>query len=99
MNYTLLINSDDGMKVAEVDGQSVKYCSFGFVYKLNNMYKLVDKNTGLRIASALTLKDLEHEYKKIKQTYLLYCKSDTYNIKVERFKKLIDSYNYERNQQ
>ena len=95
MKYYTLINSDDGFIVEEVDGRSCKFCNSAFTYKdANDVYHLVDKESGLSICRCKKLKDLEYEYICKKKQYDSFRKTDAYKIKVERFEKLKLSYNY-----
>lgn len=90
MLYNALFNSEDGMIVVEVNGRRTSYCTSLFTYKdENGTYHLVDIDTGLSIACSKKLKNLEERYYARKNDYEAYKKTDAYNIKVERFKKLI----------
>lgn len=90
-----LLNSDDGMIVDEVESRNCNYCRSAFIYKDEKLiYRLIDENTGLAIASARTLKALEEAYKSRKETYDYYRTTDAYKIKVERFEKLKLVHNY-----
>lgn len=95
MKYYILINSDDGFIVEEVDGKSCKFDNSLFIYKYEHHYCLVDKATGLIICRYQRLNGLENYYNlRYKERYEIYKKTDAYKIKVERFEKMKLSYNY-----
>ena len=95
MKQFTLINSDDGIIMEEVESRQCKYCNSAFIYKdVNGMWHLVDKNTGLSICNAKTLKYLEFKFIERKQRYEEFMNTDAYKIKVERFEKLKLVYNY-----
>ena len=95
MKQFRLLNSEDGIIADEVDGRTCKYCSSAFIYKdEQNIYHLVDKETGLAICHAKKLIDLELNFMGRKKAYEEYKKSDTYKIKAERFDKLKLAFNY-----
>lgn len=92
MKKYVLYNSDDGFIVQQVDGRNCKYCIGAFIYKRDDIFYLIDEKTGLSITCAKHLKDLEENFNYKKETYETVKKSDTYNIKSERFEKLKVAY-------
>lgn len=89
MKYLAVYNSDDGFIVAEVDGKKATFCKNAFIYKdENNLYHLVDIDSGLSIVKSFREKHLIDLYKLKKKKYEVYIKSDAYKIKCERFEKL-----------
>lgn len=95
MKQFTIINSDDGIIVEEVESRQCKYCNSAFIYKdVNGLWHLVDKNSGLSICYARTLKHLESKFIERKQRYEEFMNTDAYKIKVERFDKLILVYTY-----
>lgn len=98
MKELIILNSDDGFIVEEVDGRSCKFCSSAFTYKdEHGFYRLVDRDSGMMILKCKQLKNVESSYKRLKRTYDSYRKTDTYKIKVERFEKMKLISKYERN--
>ena len=93
MNYRLL-NSDDGFIVEEVDGKQCKYCGSAFIYKDNDLYHLIDIDSGMSIVRSRTLKTLEESFARKKREYNAFRKTDAYKIKVERFSKMKLVHNY-----
>ena len=84
-----LLNSDDGIIVEEVESKQCKYCSSAFIYKdANGWYHLIDRETGLDICKSRQLMMLEQLFKNKKHQYEFHKKTETYNIKRERFEKL-----------
>ena len=94
MKELVLFNSDDGFIVEEVDATQPKFCTSAFIYKRDNVYFLVDRNTGLAIARSNRKKYLEEIYNDRKEKYDSIRKTDAYNIKVERFEKMKVVNNY-----
>ena len=89
MKQFRLLNSDDGMIVDEVESKQCKYCTSAFIYQdENGVYHLIDKESGLSIVKARTLKMLEQLYLNKKKEYNQYKKTDAYKIKCERFDKM-----------
>lgn len=98
MKELIILNSDDGFIVEEVDGRSCKFCSTAFTFKdKNGYYRLVDRDSGLTILKCKQLKNVEESYKRVKSKYESMKKTDTYKIKVERFEKMKLISKYERN--
>lgn len=94
MKEFVLINSDNGFIVEEVDARSCKYCSTAFIYKdEDNIYYLVDKETGLAITRCKQLKGLENMFWLKKKQYDSFRITDSYKIKVERFEKMKVTHN------
>lgn len=98
MKEYALYNSDDGMIVIEVDARQCTFCKTAFIYKSDNLYHLVDKDTGMAIAHSKLLKDLEYAYICKKKQYDSFRTTDAYKIKVERFEKLKLVANYGKGQ-
>ena len=97
MKECVLLNSDDGFIVAEVDARSCKYCTSAFTYKDNDgWYHLVDKQTGLSICKTRVLKRLEEVFNDRKSKYEELQKTDAYKIKIERFEKMKLVNNYQK---
>ena len=89
MKYLALYNSDDGFIVAEVDGKKSTICKNAFVYKdESDVYHLVDINTGLSIVKSSTMESLKTSFARKKKEYEKYLKTETYQIKCERFEKM-----------
>ena len=89
MMHFRLLNSDDGMIVDQVDGTTPSWCQSAFIYKdENNVFHLVDKESGLAICRSRKRKDLQNIYAERELSYETYKRTDAYKIKVERFEKL-----------
>lgn len=97
MKELILLNSDDGMVIAEVDAKSCKFLNSAFIYKTDaGYYCLVDRATGLAILRSKKLKDLESRFNELKDKYETFIKTDRYKIQVERFEKLKLVNNYKK---
>ena len=97
MKELILLNSDDGMVIAEVDAKSCKFLNSAFIYKTDaGYYCLVDRATGLVIVRSKKLKDLELLFINRRKQYESYIKTDRYKIQVERFEKLKLVNNYKK---
>ena len=70
MKELIILNSDDGFIVEEVDARSCKFCSSAFIYKDEiGFYRLVDRDSGTTILKSRTLKNVEESYKRLKRKY------------------------------
>lgn len=88
MKYYRMIRSANETFVDEVEGKICKYCSTAYIYKCeNNLYNLVDIDTGLAICCSKRLKDLEENYNRKKERYEEVRKSPKYKIIIERFER------------
>lgn len=89
MKKYVLVNSDNGFIVEEVNGRNCKYCIGTFIYKRDDVFYLVDEKTGMSITCGKHLQELEDNYFLLRRTtYEKFKTTDAYNIKVERFEKL-----------
>ena len=95
MKRIRLLNGDNGIVASEVEARSCTYLKSAFIYKDElDTYHLVDSSTGISIVRSKKLKYLEENFNQIKDYYEKYKKTDAYQIKVERFTKLVAVYNY-----
>ena len=93
MKKYVIVNSDNGFIVEEVDARICKFCVSAFIYKRDDVFYVVDENTGLSITCAKHLKNLEENFNYKKEKYKNFRKTDLYKIKSERFEKLKVAFN------
>lgn len=99
MKELILLNSDDGFIVQEVDAKMCDYDPKCFIRRdvsnpKHKLWYLVDKDTGVYVCYANTQKQLKEWYLNHKDAIDEYRKSPKYQIRVERFEKakLVNNY-------
>lgn len=99
MKELILLNSDDGFIVQEVESRKCDYDLKCFIYRDDSNPKrkkwfLVDRATGIYVCTAITQKKLKEWYEDHLETITEYRKTPKYQIKVERFEKakLVNNY-------
>lgn len=99
MKGLILLNSDDGFIVQEVDAKMCDYDSKCFIRRdvsnpKHKLWYLVDKDTGQFICYAKTQNQLKEWYLDHKDKVDEIRKSPKYKIKIERFEKakLVSNY-------
>ncbi len=97
MKFYVLFNSSDGFIIEEVNGTTAKFNNSLFIYKRDNVYYLVDKNTGLSVARSTRKYALEEIFNCKIIEYESLIQTDAYQIKKQRFEKMLLVHNYERN--
>ena len=99
MKELILLNSDDGIIVEEVDAKMCDYDCNCFIRRdasnsKHKLWYLVDRNTGLFICYAKTQKQLKEWYLNHEEQIIEIRKTPKYKIKFERFEKakLVNNY-------
>lgn len=76
--------------IQEVNAQQFKHSVFLFYYKKGRRYILVDRNTGLLVCSADSVKELEEKYlNEFESAYFVAINSEAYPRLERRFNELL----------